>query len=449
LLKILLPDNNKEERTYAVQVLLEEFLGLTCSISFGQTTFAAEINLANGRRLLLEDHFFNAFPAPLSYLQLENIPAIPPYLNRTECPIIPEPDLPVIFGQPAVKVSADEILCGVDIFASTFFMLTRWEEYVRPERDVHGRFPAKASLAGKHQFLHRPVVNEYVEMVWNMLTYLGIGEQRKKRKFEMLLTHDVDEALLWKNTGFFFKKLGGDLLKRHSLPAAIFSVKSFFRTRFGGQSDPYNTFDYLMDCADQHSLQSHFFFLCRGKTKYDHALPLQHPFVQQVLTKIQERGHVIGLHPSYNTLNDPTQFGVEKAALEKETGFPVRYGRQHFLRFEASTTWQHWEDQGMVWDSTLYYAEQPGFRCGVCYPFPVFNFLTRKKLRLVEVPLTAMEVTWTTYSKASPTEMLNEMKQLLETVRMYNGTFVLLWHNSSFGGREWEAYLPVFQQIME
>ncbi|MCF8443172.1 MAG: polysaccharide deacetylase family protein [Saprospiraceae bacterium] len=444
-----MPANNQAERQYAAEVLLVEWLGLSVQYQFGETAFAAELTLDNGNRLLLEDHFFSTFPSPLSYLKAGNIPQQIFNAVQATNPFLPEKDLPILFGNDHLDISPTEITCGIDIFAATFFMLTRWEEYVLPDRDLHERFPAKASLAGKNGFLHRPVVNEMVEMLWGMLMHLGIGQKRKNRQFEVLLTHDVDEALLWRSLGFFLKKLGGDLVKRLDFHAVGFDLKSYYNTRFNGEKDPYDTFDYLMRCADRNSLQCHFFFLSGGNTKFDSPLTLTSPFMCQLFKSIEANGHIIGLHPSYNTLKDSNLFTQEKEALELATGLPIRHGRHHFLRFEVPTTWQAWEDQGMVWDSTLYYAEQPGFRCGVCYAFPVFNFLTRQKLRLKEVPLTAMEVSWTSYLKVSPDEMLNDMMQLHETVRKYNGTFVLLWHNSSFNTSEWKAFAKVYEKLLE
>lgn len=447
MITLLLPNNNQAERQYTAEVILSEWLGLSFQIEFGNSSFSAELTLENGKRLLFEDHFFNAFTKPKSYLGHENIPLKISSVSQESNRFLPEQDLPIIFGNDRLDVSTNEIRCGIDIFASTFFMLTRWEEHVLPDRDQHGRFPAKASLAGKCGFLHRPIVNEMLEMLWGMLVHLGIGQKKRKRDFEMLLTHDVDDAMLWRSPRFFLKKLGGDLVKRMDLKTASFDLNSYFNSRFKSKKDPYDTFDFLMSCADRQSLQSHFFFLCGGNTKYDQALPLEHPFVQKLLKNIQERGHVVGLHPSYNTPTDTTQFKKEKDDLEEAMGFHTCCGRQHFLRFEAPHTWQVWEDAGMTWDSTLYYAEQPGFRSGVCYPYAVFNFLTRQKLRLKEVPLTAMEVSWSTYLKLSPSKMLKDMLQLKESIRKYNGTFVLLWHNSSFNTPEWKAYLQVFEKI--
>jgi hypothetical protein len=438
-----------EERTYAVQVLLEEFLGLTCFISVGQTIFAAEITLKNGRRLLIEDHFFKGFPNPLSYLRPENIPSQVPRLTRQDCPFLSEADLPVIYGHPSVEVAGDQVRCGVDIFASAFFMLTRWEEYVRPERDVHGRFPAAASLAFREGFLHRPVVNEYLELLWNLLTHAGIDHKRKERRFEAVITHDVDYPLLWNNLFSLIRKTGGSLLKRRNPNEAIFYIRNYCLSKQGKAKDPFDTFDYLMTQAETHGLKAHFFFLCGGEHALDNPHSFPQPFIGKLIKEIESRGHYTGFHPSYETCRQPSLFRKELGKLNAVAQSPARIGRQHFLRFEVPTTWQIWEDNGMEWDSTVYYAEAAGFRCGVCWAFPVFNILTRKTMHLREIPLTLMEGTFLNYLKLSPENMMEESKRILDTVKLYHGSFVLLWHNSVINTPEWQPYKSVYEQIFD
>ena len=52
-------------------------------------------------------------------------------------------------------------------------------------------------------------------------------------------------------------------------------------------------------------------------------------------------------------------------------------------------------DAGLDYDTTVSFADTPGFHCGVCYEFPVFNVLTRQKLPLIERPLVVMDCTVT------------------------------------------------------
>ena len=79
--------------------------------------------------------------------------------------------LPIVYGRRLsngsyLEISDSGIRLGVDVLGSAFFMLTRYEELVRSERDPRDRFPATMSLAYRERFLDRPIVNEYAEILW-------------------------------------------------------------------------------------------------------------------------------------------------------------------------------------------------------------------------------------------------------------------------------------------
>ena len=101
----------------------------------------------------------------------------------------------------------------------------------------------------------------------------------------------------------------------------------------------------------------------------------------------------------------------------------------------------------MEWDSTLGYPEKEGFRCGVCYEFSVFDFLKRKKYRLKEKPLLAMDATFLSYEKITPIQMKHTIWELLNKVKKYKGDFVILWHNSSCDGI-WKKYKEVYEKVL-
>ncbi len=48
-----------------------------------------------------------------------------------------------------------------DPFAASFYLVSRYEEYLPYQPDQFGRFPAKASVAYQNGFLKKPVVNHY------------------------------------------------------------------------------------------------------------------------------------------------------------------------------------------------------------------------------------------------------------------------------------------------
>jgi hypothetical protein len=106
-------------------------------------------------------------------------------------------------------------------------------------------------------------------------------------------------------------------------------------------------------------------------------------------------------------------------------------GRQHYLRWENPTTWQNWEDARLDYDSTLGFADQPGFRCGICYEYPVFNLRTRQSLALRERPLVVMDGTLLDYLKLSLDASAQRILALAAVCRQFAGDMALLWHNNN------------------
>ena len=429
-MKILIPNNNIAERKYIIDILLGEFLGLEYKIEIKDTK-NYEIILKNGNKLIIEDHFFNKCPKDLEYLNEKNIPQKVEFGNND---FIVEENIPIIYGTNKLITNHQSpitITCGIDIFASSFFMLTRWEEYVNKTRDIHNRFPAYASLAYKNNFLDRPVVNEYVEMLWNMLKFLGIKQERKKREFEFVLTHDVDTALL------DLKTLLLNPVKNKNIWLFLKYIK-----RFGKN---YDTYDYLMDISEKIGTKSYFFLHSSNANKrYDECNDMN---LKKVTEKILKRGHFIGYHPSYNAFDNLKIFLEDKKRIEKLLETELKFGRMHYLKFLAPFTWRIWEEANMEWDSTLGYPEKEGFRCGICYEFSVFDFLKRKKYRLKEKPLLAMDATFLSYEKITPIQMKHTICELLKKVKKYQGEFVILWHNSSCDGI-WKEYKEVYEKVL-
>ncbi len=458
MIKITIPNNNVNERKYILDIIFDEFLGLSYEIvisDLGLVISDWEIELENGAKLIVEDHFFNKYPNDLEYLNLENIPSTINYQQKTNNQFILENDIPIIYGinhQPQITnhQPPTTIICEADIFASSFFMLTRWEEYVNKKRDKHNRFSATESLAFKQSFLDRPVVNEYVEMLKNMMKKLDNTLVFKEKKFSFLLTHDVDSVAKYNNIKSCILELGADILKRKSIILAMKSLMRQVNVKIlKTKKDPFDTFDYLMDISEKVNTKSYFFFMGKGETKYDNHYKSSSKTVLKIVENIKSRGHEIGIHPSYSAYNDFEQFKKEKEELEQNLNTTITFGREHYLRFEVPTTWQIWEDNGMEWDSTCSYADKEGFRCGVCYEYSVFNILTRKKLKLKEKPLVVMETSLFTYQNLNDEKIISGVRKLLEKVIKYNGNFVFLWHNSSFKSVNLESEQTLYEKIIK
>jgi len=410
--EIKIPNNNISERKYIINILFNEFLGLEHSIEIGIDNY--EIILSNQKKLTIKDSFFNKYPKDLEYLKLKNIPK-----NIKE----------------------------LDIFATCFFMLTRWEEYVNKNRDNHNRFPATESLAYREGFLDRPIVNEIVEDLKSKLLELDSSLVFKKREFELILTHDVDDVRFWKSKKQLFRIVVGDILKRRDIKLALNRVIEYYLISKSKIKDPFDTFDWLMDRSEELGLKSRFYFMSGGVTNYDNRYDITTQ--KELIERIKKRDHKIGIHPSYNAYSDFEQFKREKELLERVCECRIDEGREHYLRFEVPTTWQIWEDNNMKIDSTCGYADREGFRCGTGDEFSLFNILTRKKLKLKERPLIYMDDNRLERDRIINRDILIEtISNLMNKGRDYNTLFTLLFHQNIFA-RDDIKYKEVYEKIVK
>ena len=242
----------------------------------------------------------------------------------------------------------------------------------------------------------------------------------------MILTHDVDNLYMWRSWKQVFRVALGDIVKRKSISLALERFAEYFLIKRVKIKDPFDTFDWLMDRSEAIDVKSRFYFMSDGVTQYDNNYKIDEPKSLELIEKIKKRGHIIGIHPSYNAYNDFEQFKKEKELLEKITEQKIVEGREHYLRFEVPTTWQIWEDNGMSVDSTCGYADKEGFRCGTGDEFSVFNILTRKKLSLKERPLIVMDCSLFDYNNYT----YDEVRERIESMQNHADVFTVLWHNS-------------------
>ena len=370
-------------------------------------------------------------------ISVDNLPVVKYAKNE----FTPEPDIPVLYGDGIFVKDESHIDCGIDVFASIFFMLTRWEEYVIKRRDKWNRFNGKDSVAFKAGFLHRPIVNEYVEMIWNMMLYLGYSGKRKPRRFEVVPTHDIDKVFMRRR----FVDTAKTVVKRSlalDIRDAIFFSFDFLR-------DPYNTFNFLMKTSEETGVNSRFYFMSAdGAIDRFRDSPFNSKRYQTVIKQIRKRGHYIGFHPGFFSVEKEQNWHKEKKMYEEYLGFTPEEGRQHYLRFNMPETFSFWEHNDMKLDSTLTYYDVEGFRCGTGDIFHVFNFLERKEYELVERPLVIMDGTLLDYQSYPLNKVVEVLDYYISIGKKYKMPITLLFHNSVFEGYQGYKLKKIYRNCL-
>lgn len=347
------------------------------------------------------------------------------------------------YGRPLISLDNNQATIQYDILGLTYWMLNRIEEIGRTDLDNHGRFPSTSSHAFLHGYLERPVVDEWLHLLGQVIKRVWPLIELKQHQFSVKVSHDVDAPSLYafKPWQTILRMMAGHLLKRHDIKATLQAPWCKLTGRnIISKHDPYNTFDWIMQVSEENDLISAFYFICGGDHSHDADYLPDDPRIRRLMREIHKRGHEIGLHPSYATYQNPEAIRQQADRLRSlctEEGIHQNEfgGRMHYLRWEQPTTLQAWEDAGLTYDSSLSYADRPGFRCGTCYEYQGFNPATQKALNLRIRPLIVMECSVIDSHSMGTSYMydaLNQFAALKTVCRKVQGCFTLLWHNSSF-----------------
>ncbi|RZU99599.1 polysaccharide deacetylase family protein [Spiribacter vilamensis] len=440
------PDTHVPERDYILNVLLGEFLGQFWTRKSAERRDVRITVAGQQGELLLPDTLLNT--SEEAWLTIGSLPSRPlprwDVRQLGEAVTVVEQIVPVIYGeaQPGIQRSQNNLRLPIDIFGSAFFMLSRYEELVVQDPDEHDRFPAWASLAYQEGFLERPIVDEYVEILWEAMRTLWPDLGRSKREPRTRVTCDVDSPFCFDGSvRRMVRRAGGDLLKRGSPGGAARTVVGSWLARRGDHRlDPHrNGLEFIMDVNEQVGRSVGFYFIAeKTDPRFDKPVSLDDPRIRSLFREIHARGHEIGLHPGYNTYRHPEAMAQSVETLRRvmaDEGIEQAQigGRQHFLRWETPTTARLWDENSLDYDSTLSYADRPGFRCGTCREYPLYDLEERRGLRLRERPLIVMECSVIAdryMALGYSNEALALMERYREICYQFGGDFSLLWHNS-------------------
>ena len=129
-----------------------------------------------------------------------------------------------------------------DIFAASFYLISRYEEWLPHEKDQYGRYAHTNSLAYKEGFLQQPIVNIWMDELKKALLRKFPQLIFRGKQFKCLLTYDIDIAFCYNHKGSLLN-LAGYL--RSAIKGDWDSVIERWETLNGKIKDPYDCFEWL------------------------------------------------------------------------------------------------------------------------------------------------------------------------------------------------------------
>jgi len=337
-------------------------------------------------------------------------------LKEREIPVDEWNGLPCFFP---VSAASD---FPFDLFAASFFLVTRYEEYLGHKKDEHGRFMASSSLAGRNGFLDRPVVEYWAREFAKALLKKFPNLTFRRNEFSSLVTFDIDEpfAYLGKNV---FSSIGGlirDLTSNDGHAAERYKIL------VGEGKDPYEVFGYLTEKIDQHKAPCRFFFPVGDHSKFDRNPSWKNEEYRKLIREIAGR-YPPGLHPSYFASFDKKLIAAENARLKAITGKAVTINRFHSVRFSMPASYTGLAACGITEDFSMGYPDAPGFRAGIARPYPFYDVSTDTPTSLKIVPFQVTD-TFLFSGNIIPEQTIRSM---ISETRKAGGLFMSIWHNTS------------------
>ncbi len=369
-------------------------------------------------------------------------------------------EIPILFGDNTYYFENDTLIINADLIASTYFLISRYEEMVRKEvRDEHQRFPGKESLPYRAGFIDRPIIEEWGVFLRAKLREVGFDIIEPAEKIDKVyLTHDVDTLAHYRN----IRGVLGGIWRGIRRPS---EAKNAFNSFFGGLVfDPWYTFPYLFnldqdllkELGSEHCEIITFLRPSSSKKKEDKPyVNLLHPDYQELIRYVNKKNIIIGMHSSYAAGCYPELIEDEKKRLEKIIKEDVFYNRHHFLNNRNPDDFEHLIKAGITDDFSMGYADMAGFRLGTCKAVKWINPVKKELTTLKLHHLTIMDVTLSEkkYMYMNAHDALQYCQSLIQTVKKFNGEITLLWHNNNVENKansyHRELYVDLLKSIAE
>lgn len=312
-----------------------------------------------------------------------------------------------------------------DVFAASFYLISRYEEYLPHTKDEYGRYSHTNSIAFKEGFLQLPLVNLWVKELVSLLQS-KFTFTIQESQFTFIPTYDIDIAYSVKgkstlrNLGSFYKDMFTGKLNQAVERANIHK---------GFTQDPFDTYAWLDNLHEQYKLKPIYFFLLAEKAKgYDKNL---NPYSDEMQNLVRRHAaeYMVGIHPSWQSGDNEAILAKEISILATVTGKPVERSRQHYIRMALPGTYRLLIQHVIKHDYSMGYGSINGFRASVACSFHWYDIDTETQTSLLVHPFCYMEANSYFEQKYTADQAAAELQQYHDTVKSVNGQLITLFHN--------------------
>lgn len=396
--------------TYVFKHICTRILGIEIKFTNAIETFIAEEGpkLSYGKQPLGNELFLQSHII-LNHQGIESVELTVKNWEETKC-----------FFQVS-----DKSALPFDIFSASFYLLSRYEEYLPHVKDEQGRFPASESLAFKEDFLQYPVIDIWAYKFKEVLSKSFPALLFLRKTMEI---HNLIEA----SNPYAFKQKG--LLKSiigYTKDSLKFRIrKNFRRTKvlLGFKEDPFNTFEWVVSLIKNSSTKLTVFFLMGNDLNYYEGINTQKKKYRMLIKFVSDYKNIGLIFSSISLLNF-SAIKKEKEQLESIINSELTNSVNKGYYVNLPDFYRNLIEIEVEKDFTMVYEEYIGFRASTCTPFLFYDLDYEIKTPLVIHPIALTTHAFKNKKSEDIKDLILEVK---DSVNKVNGTFSMFFTNLDF-----------------
>lgn len=344
------------------------------------------------------------------------------------------------------KVHHPESVVPFDVLAASFYMLTRYEEYLPQVKDNLGRFMPTSSLAHQHNFLQKPVVDLWALRVKKIIQTRFPDIKWELKHFNVELICEVNEAFAYKKKGWFraFEGFFADLFKLR-----FSKLYNRLKVILGVMKDPFHTYNYMINKALKSKANLRVFFGLGNYSSHDKSINADSYTYQRLIKSIADYCP-IGLRLSFDSQKNLAEFKIERKRFEQITHRAASHTFCQYAKISLPNTYRTLIEQEVTADYSMGYLDYAGFRAGTCSPFLFYDLDYEIQTPLSVVPFCLSKNMFDNIT--SPEKGIEQAAELMNAIKEVNGKAVIHIQNDLFDDTDsrapfWKAMYSYFVSL--